>query len=247
VDNSLPIVAALAAVVAVVATAVAWRAGRRARRAADLVAQLLEPPVLEPPVELPVAEPPVQEQTTAGSSSLAGIDDLGVTANVLGVDDTAPDTVPPGDVAADDSEPSPAIAMPVSAARDDRRPAPTNPSEGGDPAPTRIPVLDLDRLRSWLTLGDLNLGRLAIVSVELDNLGFVEERLGYAAGGHLIEAITQRLRTVTRPRDVVAHVNRERFVLVCRDVPDRQAAQGLADASPWASRIPPSSSPAWRR
>ena len=27
----------------------AWRAGRRARRAADLVAQLLDPPVLEPP------------------------------------------------------------------------------------------------------------------------------------------------------------------------------------------------------
>jgi diguanylate cyclase (GGDEF)-like protein len=101
--------------------------------------------------------------------------------------------------------------------------------DGGEPAPARIPVLDLDRLRSWLTLGDVNLGRLAIVSVELDNLAFVEERLGYAAGGHLIEAITQRLRTVTRPRDVVAHVNRERFVLVCRDVPDRQAAQGLAE------------------
>jgi diguanylate cyclase (GGDEF)-like protein len=84
-------------------------------------------------------------------------------------------------------------------------------------------------LRSWLTLGDVNFGRLAIVSVELDNLGFVEERLGDAAGGHLIEAITQRLRTVTRPRDVVAHVNRERFVLVCRDVPDRDAAQGLAE------------------
>ena len=48
VDNSLPIVAALAAIVAVIATVVAWRAGRRARRAADLVAQLLEPPVLEP-------------------------------------------------------------------------------------------------------------------------------------------------------------------------------------------------------
>jgi diguanylate cyclase (GGDEF)-like protein len=100
---------------------------------------------------------------------------------------------------------------------------------GTDPIPARIPVLDLDRLRSWLTLGDLSLGRLAIVSVELDNLAYVEERLGYAAGDHLIEAITQRLRTVTRPRDVVAHVNRERFVLVCRDVPDRAAAQGLAE------------------
>jgi diguanylate cyclase (GGDEF)-like protein len=126
-------------------------------------------------------------------------------------------------------EPLPAIEVPTLAARDDRRDIPTSANEGHDPGPTRIPVLDLDRLRSWLTLGDVNLGRLAIVSVELDNLGFVEERLGYAAGGHLLEAITQRLRTVTRPRDVVAHVNRERFVLVCRDVPDRQAAQGLAE------------------
>ena len=97
------------------------------------------------------------------------------------------------------------------------------------PRPARIPVLDLDRLRSWLTLGDVSLGRLAVVSVELDNLTFVQERLGYAAGAHLLEAITQRLRTVTRPRDVVAHVNRERFVLVCRDVPDRDAAEGLAE------------------
>ena len=30
--------------------------------------------------------------------------------------------------------------------------------------------LDPDRLRSWLTLGDVNFGRLAIVSVEIDNL-----------------------------------------------------------------------------
>src|SRR5215207_859968 len=57
VDNSLPVVAALATIVAVIATVMAWRAGRRARRAADLVAQLLEPPVLEPPV----LEPPVPE------------------------------------------------------------------------------------------------------------------------------------------------------------------------------------------
>ena len=114
------------------------------------------------------------------------------------------------------------------------RPGPDDraPSEGAgrsDPAPVRIPVLDLDRLRSWLTLGDVDLGRLAVVSVELDNLGFVQERLGYAAGAHLLEAITQRLRTVTRPRDVVAHVNRERFVLVCRDVPDRAAAESLGE------------------
>ena len=34
---------------------------------------------------------------------------------------------------------------------------------------------------------------------------------------------------MTRPRDVVAHVNPGRFVLVCRDVPDRDAAEALAE------------------
>ena len=125
-------------------------------------------------------------------------------------------------------DPVPTLAAPRLPFHDERRAA-TAAGDGNDSTPARIPVLDLDRLRWWLTLGDVDLGRLAIVSVELDNLAFVKERLGYAAGGHLIEAITQRLRTVTRPRDVVAHVNRERFVLVCRDVPDRQAAQALAE------------------
>jgi diguanylate cyclase (GGDEF)-like protein len=198
VEDSLLVVAALAGVVAVIAAVVAWRSGRRARRAADLVAQLLDPPV----VERSTAVAPVPESEAES--------------------EVAP---PSPDPVAHLGGPIPVAAL--ADGRDDRRDAIAD--TGTDPIPARIPVLDLDRLRSWLTLGDLSLGRLAIVSVELDNLAYVEERLGYAAGGHLIEAITQRLRTVTRPRDVVAHVSRERFVLVCRDVPDRTAAQGLAE------------------
>ncbi len=90
-------------------------------------------------------------------------------------------------------------------------------------------MFDLDRLRAWLTDENVRLGRIAVVSVEIDNLSYVNERLGYRAGAHLIEAITQRLRSVTRPRDVVAHVNQERFVLVCRDVPDHAAAEALSE------------------
>ena len=82
----------------------------------------------------------------------------------------------------------------------------------------------------WLTEGDVELGRIAVVSVELDNLAHVSTSASaHRAGAQLIEAITQRLRAVTRPRDVVAHVNQERFVLVCRDVPDRAAAEALAE------------------
>ena len=82
--------------------------------------------------------------------------------------------------------------------------------------------------RVWLTEGDVEMGRIAVVSVEIDNLASVYDRLGARAGLELIESITQRLRTLARPRDVVAHVNQDRFVLVCRDVPDRAAAEALS-------------------
>ena len=225
VENSLVLVAAVAAVVAVVATTVAWRAGRRARRAADLVAQLLEPPVLEPVGDAPALEPLAPD--------LVALEPLALETAPPPPEPVLvePEALPVADSAQPDAfDPSPSVAgLPTSSAHDDRRSEPATVAQGEDPAPARIPVLDLDRLRSWLTLGDVNLGRLAVVSVELDNLTFVQERLGYAAGEHLLEAITQRLRTVTRPRDVVAHVNRERFVLVCRDVPDRRAAESLAE------------------
>jgi diguanylate cyclase (GGDEF)-like protein len=234
VDNSLPVLAALAALVALAAIVVAWRAARRARRAADLVAQLLEPPVLEPVADPPTATAstrpagPVDEPGTSWVETAAAPAEAVPIAEPVAPAEAVPIAEPVAPAEALVPE-LPTSAVPVPPRRDDRRGAASGSPDGSDPAPTRIPVLDLDRLRSWLTLGDVNFGRLAIVSVELDNLAFVEERLGYAAGGHLIEAITHRLRTVTRPRDVVAHVNRERFVLVCRDVPDRQAAQGLAE------------------
>ncbi|MFI5046552.1 MAG: putative bifunctional diguanylate cyclase/phosphodiesterase [Acidimicrobiia bacterium] len=120
---------------------------------------------------------------------------------------------------------SPAAEAPVS----NPERAPEVVADRGDAGPPRIPVLDLDRLRAWLTDSSVHLGRFAVVSVELDNLQQVNERLGNRSGTHLVEAITQRLRAVTRPRDVVAHVNQERFVLVCRDVPDRAAAEALAE------------------
>src|SRR5262249_23252730 len=152
-------------------------------RAADLVAQLLEPPVIEsagaPETATDARPTPAPAAPTA--------------ATVVPTDAAAPTDAAPADQAdpSDPVAPMPLLAPPSPAGRDERTAGTTVASDGNDPAPTRIPVLDLDRLRSWLTLGDVNLGRLAIVSVELDNLGFVEERLGYAAGGHLIEAITQ--------------------------------------------------------
>ena len=58
----------------------------------------------------------------------------------------------------------------------------SDPADRGDAGQARIPVLDLDRLRAWLTDGNVRLGRVAVVSVELDNLNHVNERLGYRAG-----------------------------------------------------------------
>jgi diguanylate cyclase (GGDEF)-like protein len=200
VDNTVLVVAAaIAVIVAVVATSAALRAGRRATRAADRVALLLDAEEAVEPVE-PEA-PPAHAVNEAARATPDAPDELDL--RVHDVDDVRD--------------------------RPGRVDVVSDPSDRGDGRQARIPVLDLDRLRAWLTDGNVRLGRVAVVSVELDNLDHVDDRLGYRAGVHLIEAITERLRTVTRPRDVVAHVNRERFVLVCRDVPDRGAAEGLAE------------------
>jgi diguanylate cyclase (GGDEF)-like protein len=227
VENTLIVAAAGAVVVALVATVIAWRAGRRARRAADRVAQLLDPPVVESrgagsPTAV-IATAPVPER--AGATATARPDILALAIDGPAFDGSAFAESETGDPETGESDESVRGLV----RRGESQLALPDRTDRSDPGPARIPVLDLDRLRSWLTLGDVNLGRLAVVSVELDNLSFVQERLGYAAGAHLLEAITQRLRTVTRPRDVVAHVNQERFVLVCRDVPDQHAAEALAE------------------
>ena len=258
-DNTLLVVVwAVAAGVTMAATVVALRAGRRARRAADLVAQLLEPPVVAPdldpaqadaaraaapapasapPAPVPPAPPvPPAAPAAAGPAGpplagppLAGPPLAGppLAAPVPGLDLPAP-----GPIAPEGAAPvAPAVAAATVAATPgaERRAAPADGGGDREPGQARIPVFDLDRLRWWLTDGEVVLGRIAVVSVELDNLAHVNDRLGYKAGSHLIEAITARLRAVTRPRDVVAHVNPERFVLVCRDVPDRAAAEALAE------------------
>ncbi len=212
-ENTLTVAAVLAVLVAVVATVFALRAGRRARRAADLVAQLLEPPVVESvigraPAPAPSADPGAEPASVQAPDASLAPADLAF----------GPAPEPSREPAEEPPAPIPTTALAMS-----------GPTDRHDPTLARIPVLDLDRLRSWLTLADVNLGRLAIVSVELDNLIDVRERMGEAAGIKLLEAITERLRTVTRPRDVVAHVNQERFVLVCRDVPDQAAAESLAE------------------
>jgi diguanylate cyclase (GGDEF)-like protein len=233
VDNTLLTVAwAVAAVVTMGATVAALRAGRRARRAADLVAQLLEPPVVVGDVTAPVPPPPTVQPPTSVAAPVATPTAAVAPARVVPPPATVPAFDPATEFAAAPEVAPPAAPAPAQPV--ERRATPSAPpgsGSGGDrePGQARIPVFDLDRLRWWLTDGDVTLGRIAVMSVELDNLAHVNERLGYKAGEHLIEAITTRLRAVTRPRDVVAHVNPERFVLVCRDVPDHAAAEALAE------------------
>src|SRR5262249_48962699 len=244
----------VAAAVTMGAPVVSLRAGRGPRRAADLVPQLLEPPVVvgdvvaavpPPPAPAPMPTAPMPTAPAAAPPVTPVPAPVAPPVAPAPVAPVAPVPAAPAPVApapafdpaiefapeSDLAAPAPRPAPPV-----ERRAAPSAPPGGAgsdrEPGQARIPVFDLDRLRWWLTDGDVTLGRIAVMSVELDNLAHVNERLGYKAGEHLIEAITTRLRAVTRPRDVVAHVNPERFVLVCRDVPDHAPAEALADRIP---------------
>ncbi len=215
-ENSLLAAAAIAVLVAIVATLAAIRAGRTADRAADRATRLLEPAVSRTRVSRTRVSSPRVSSPRQASSPDDSVEDPGT-----GGDETIEhrsevlDPHPPG------VPQLPGDSVP-------REPVNVD-GEAPEPRPARIPVLDLDRLRAWMTLGDVQLGRLAVVSVELDNLSAVRERRGDAVGSQAVEAITQRLRTVTRPKDVVAHVSRDRFVLVCRDVPDAEAAERLTE------------------
>lgn len=70
--------------------------------------------------------------------------------------------------------------------------------------------------------------RVAVISIDLDQLKHVNDALGHDAGDQLLTSVAQRLEYVLRPDDRIARVGGDEFLVMCRSVTDATAALELA-------------------
>ena len=89
-------------------------------------------------------------------------------------------------------------------------------------------LLFVDRLRR--ALGEASDDqRIAVLFMDLDHFKIVNDSLGHPAGDRLLVALADRVRAALRPSDVVARFGGDEFTVLCRDVPDEQAARLVAN------------------
>ncbi|MEO5882791.1 MAG: bifunctional diguanylate cyclase/phosphodiesterase [Caldimonas sp.] len=119
---------------------------------------------------------------------------------------------------------------------------------GRDPEPARraaaaaVPLVDSltqlptrvyfeDRLAAAATKADANASRLALLFIDLDGFKPVNDTYGHSIGDLVLEQVGQRLKAMSRGKDVVARVGGDEFLLLLTNV---QAEETVAQV---ASRL----------
>ena len=84
--------------------------------------------------------------------------------------------------------------------------------------PTR--VYFEDRLAAAATKADANASRLALLFIDLDGFKPVNDTYGHSIGDIVLEQVGQRLKAMSRGKDVVARVGGDEFLLLLSNVHD---------------------------
>jgi diguanylate cyclase (GGDEF)-like protein len=71
-------------------------------------------------------------------------------------------------------------------------------------------------------------GGIAVVYIDLDGFKAVNDRYGHEVGNQLLKEVAHRLQEAVRPRDTVARVGGDEFVVLLRDIKDRGHAEQVA-------------------
>ena len=89
-------------------------------------------------------------------------------------------------------------------------------------------VLLLDRFTIAAALAHRNKGRLAVLSLDLDNFKSINDTLGHGAGDQVLKVISTRLRGIIRASDTLARVGGEEFLLVMPETSHLEDSATLA-------------------
>ena len=92
--------------------------------------------------------------------------------------------------------------------------------------PTR--VYFEDRLAAAATKCDANAGRLALLFIDLDGFKPVNDTYGHSIGDLVLEQVGQRLKAMSRGKDVVARVGGDEFLLLLTNVQTEETVAQVA-------------------
>ncbi|MEO8836915.1 MAG: diguanylate cyclase, partial [Caldimonas sp.] len=93
--------------------------------------------------------------------------------------------------------------------------------------PTR--VYFEDRLAAAATKADAGSSRLALLFIDLDGFKPVNDTYGHSIGDLVLEQVGQRLKAMSRGKDVVARVGGDEFLLLLSNVSSQEAIAHVAD------------------
>jgi len=93
--------------------------------------------------------------------------------------------------------------------------------------PTR--VYFEDRLAAAATKADANSTRLALLFIDLDGFKPVNDTYGHSIGDIVLEQVGQRLKAMSRGKDVVARVGGDEFLLLLSNVTSQEGIAHVAD------------------
>src|SRR5690606_13670448 len=93
-------------------------------------------------------------------------------------------------------------------------------------------------LARWLTPGGRPADGLAVAFCDVDDFKGVNDRLGHAAGDHLLQVVAERVRACVRGNDTVARFGGDEILLLMRGIGTIEVASAVAEKVRHAVRVP---------
>ena len=87
----------------------------------------------------------------------------------------------------------------------------------------------LRRLAQAIDRSRTNHSNVALLYIDIDDLKRVNDSVGHELGDALIVAVGQRLRSSTRPEDLVSRIGGDEFVVLCEGIDDETSASQMAE------------------